>query len=337
MRAAIFHEPGKPLTIESVPDPVPGSGEVIIEVNSCAICGSDLHMTQYPGLLPSGSILGHEFVGTVVDANGTGLAVGTRATAIPLFACWNCDDCRNGHFAHCGQLRIVGVGGTPGAFAGYVSVAANVVRPLPTGIRFDEGALIEPLAVGHHAVAHAGSLAGKSVLIMGAGQVGAAVTLFAAERGARHVIVSEPAAGRRERALAVGATAVIDPTLADVGAQFAKLTGDSPDVVFECVGIPGMIATAVSSVRRRGQVVVVGACFLEDQFRPMAALGKEVVLRFSSAYSTQDFDSVIDAFAHERIRPAPLITARIGLDAMPDMFERLRQPSDECLVIVELG
>jgi len=334
MRAALFQGAGKPLTIDHVPAPVRTGDSVILEVAFCGICGSDLHVTE-TGHLKPGAILGHEFAGTVVETAANGPAIGTRVTALPYRACMACEECADGAYAHCGQLTFVGIG-LPGAFAEYVAVPQHFIQALPAGVGFDLGALVEPLAVAHHAVALAGSIRGADILILGGGPIGAAVTLFAAMQGARHILVSEPTAHRRGLCRQLGATACADPGQESIGERFAAMAGRAPDVVFECAGIAGLLKQAIDLVRHRGRVVIAGVVFGEDRFLPVTALSKEVTLRFSSAYTVRDFAAVIEAIERRRIAPAPMLTERIPLETLPASFEALRKPSKQCKVLVDL-
>jgi (R,R)-butanediol dehydrogenase/meso-butanediol dehydrogenase/diacetyl reductase len=133
----------------------------------------------------------------------------------------------------------------------------------------------------------------------------------------------------------LGAHAVLDPGSEDVAQSFLDVCGSPPDVVFECVGLPGLIMQAVDLVRSMGRVVVAGACFGSDVMMPMTALRKELSIFFSSAYEDDDFDAVIDNLARERIAPQPLITHSVALQELPQAFEALRIPADQCKVLVE--
>ncbi len=338
MRAAIFHEAGTPLSIESVADPTPAPDQVILEVANAGICGSDLHITQYPGILPSGTILGHEFAGTIaaLGAAVTGAwKVGDRVTALPLNACNNCEACDSHLPALCTQNLFTGTHlSAPGAYAQYVSARGTMLQRLPEGVSFEEGAMVEPLAVAHHIVDIAQLPPAASVLIIGAGPIGVAVALFARAAGARHVVVSERAAGRRQQAAEVGATATIDPNAEDVAAAFARHAGRRPQVVFECVGVPGILRQAVDLVGLRGIVVVAGVVMQEDTFAPVAALAKEVTIRFGQCYTERDFEAVIDAIAGGKVNPRPIHTSTVTLDELPTAFEGLRQPSSQCKVLI---
>ena len=210
-----------------------------------------------------------------------------------------------------------------------------MLQRLPTGVGFDEGAMVEPLAVAHHAVAMAELGTADDVLVVGAGPIGVAVALFARLAGARNVVVSERFADRRALAIAAGATATIDPGAGPVAPAFAALAGRAPPVVFECVGVPGLIQQCIDVAGIRGRVVVAGACFQDDSIKPVAALGKEVSLRFSQCYTERDFEAVIAAIAAGRADPEPLHTRTIGFDALPAAFDALRKPSADCKILID--
>jgi (R,R)-butanediol dehydrogenase/meso-butanediol dehydrogenase/diacetyl reductase len=334
MRAALFQGAGKPLVIGHAPAPEQTSGNVILEVAFCGICGSDLHVTE-AGYIKPGTILGHEFAGTVVETAANGPAIGTRVTALPYQACMRCEECADGAYAHCAHLTFIGIG-LPGAFAEYVAVPRHFIQTLPAGVSFELGALVEPLAVAHHAVAMAGSIRGADILILGGGPIGAAATVFAAMNGARHIMVSEPSPHRRALCRQLGATAGVDPLNETIGERFATLAGRAPDVIIDCTGIAGLLKQAIDLVRHRGRVVVAGVVFGEDRFLPMKAIAKEVTLRFSSAYTVRDFAAVIEAIERHVIAPEPMLTDRIGLADLPAMFEALRKPSGQCKVLVDM-
>jgi (R,R)-butanediol dehydrogenase/meso-butanediol dehydrogenase/diacetyl reductase len=338
MRAAVFQGVGQKLAICEVPDPTPAPDQIILSVAYAGICGSDLHMTESPHM-PAGLILGHEFSGEIsaIGADVRGHKVGDRVTALPLNACRQCTACDEGLPALCPSNLFLGCSlEAPGAYAQYLSVRSDMVQPLPAGVSYEEGALVEPLAVGHHVVSLANIPRGGAVLILGAGPIGAAAALFARHAGAAHVVVSEPSTLRREQALQMGATAVIDPTQQDVASAYAAATGEAqPRFILECVGIKGMLQQAVTLAGVRGKIVVAGVLFADDQFSPIVAMGKEVSILYSQAYQERDFESVIRALASREIHPQPMHTATVTLDELPDRFERLRQPSGDAKVLIK--
>jgi (R,R)-butanediol dehydrogenase/meso-butanediol dehydrogenase/diacetyl reductase len=337
MRAALFQAAGKPLLIERIADPQPRPDQVLIEVHHAGICGSDLHMSEY-GAVPEGTIFGHEFAGTVVGmgaAAGRQWRLGDRVTAMPLQACDDCDACGAGLPALCRSGRFTGASlEYPGAYAEYVGARASMVQRLPPGVSFACGAMVEPLAVAHHAVELAGPTRGMNVLVIGAGPIGAGVALFARHAGARHVIVSERSPQRRDIALALGATAVIDPLTEDLAARFTAISGTSPQIVFECVGAAGLLQQAIDLTGVRGRVLVAGVCFAPDRIVPLTALMKEVSVQFSQCYTEANFSAVIEAIAAGHLQPEPMHTHTVGFAQLPATFESLRANPQACKILI---
>ena len=340
MRAAVFKEMSKPLVIETVSDPVPTAHDIILKVKNCGICGSDLHMTEPTSTMPLalGSVMGHEFAGEVIEV---GSAVkhlwkpGDRLAGFPVICCGDHTPCINfGLRGSCAKMLSVGLGAAPGAYAEFVRIGANSGYKLPQSVSFREGAMVEPLAVGLHAVDMARMPRGATVLIIGAGPVGLATMLWAKFLGARHVIVSEKAEVRRQMAAKFGATAAIDPGEPLV-AQVQKIAGKAPDVIFECVGVPGLLNTTMMEAPRGGRIVVAGVCQQPDTILPLMGIVKELEIQFVLGYRPDDFDYVIAMIAGDRIEVGHMVTDIVDLDALPAAFEALRRPSHQCKVMLE--
>ena len=337
MRAAVFVGPGEPLRIEDRQRPDAGPGEVVVCVAYCGICGSDLHATEAnPVPLPAGVVLGHEFSGTVVESQSADWQVGDRAIGVPLQPCDEClpiGACKDGLGILCPKGVIVGLSlKAPGGYAEYVKVTARHAMRVPDGLDLRQAALTEPLAVGAHAVRAAGALLGARVLVLGAGPIGLAVTIFAKMSGARDVVVSEPDPVRRARAEKFGATATLDAS--SPGADFQRLTNGRAEVIFECVGIRGLLATCLDAAAIHGRVVVVGVNRGEDSLSPRIGIRKELNMRFVLGYVREDFSFVLDMLAAGRIDADALITGVIGLDALPAMFEGLRTPNPHAKILI---
>ena len=340
MRAAVFKEVSKPLVIEMLEDPTPRPTEIIIKVKNCGICGSDLHMTEKTSImpLPSGSVMGHEFAGEVLEV---GSAVkhlwkpGDRLAGFPVICCGDATPCLiwSGR-GLCSKMTPVGLGQAPGAYAEYVRIGASNGYKLPDSVSFREGAMVEPLAVGLHAVDMAKMPRGATVLVIGAGPVGLAVMLWAKFLGARHVIVSEKAPVRQEMAARFGATDCIDPSQ-PLTAQVEKIAGKGPDIIFECVGVPGLLMNAMAEAPRGGRIVVAGVCQQPDTIMPLMGIMKELELQFVLGYRPADFDYVIAMIAADRIDVGHMITDIVTLDTLPNAFEALRKPSHQCKVMLE--
>lgn len=342
MKAAVFRGLGQPLAIAEVPDPVPGPGELVLKVKACGICGSDLHATDAGAFLQApGTILGHEFAGEVVASGDPAWRVGERATAVPVNACEACrpsGECRDGLGILCPANRITGLHlSVPGAYAEYVKVGAKQAVRLPDSVSWEEGAMVEPLAVGLHAVERAELGIGDRVLVIGAGPIGLSVAGFARARGAGAVVVSEKAPARRAAAADFGATATIDPASEEVAGAFAAAAGGPPDIVFDCVGVPGLIATAIGLVRPRGTIVVVGVCMKDDSFLPLMGILKEVRLQFILGYVQADFAKVLAFLGQGRIPAKRMLTDTVGFNALPAAFEALRSPSGQIKVMIRPG
>jgi (R,R)-butanediol dehydrogenase/meso-butanediol dehydrogenase/diacetyl reductase len=341
MRAAIFQEMSKPLVITDAPDPTPGPHDVLLRVKNCGICGSDLHMTEPTSIMPLalGSIMGHEFAGEIVEVGSAAKSqwkAGDRVAGFPYICCGDASPCTNfrGGAAVCAKGISIGLGASPGAYAEYVRIGASGAFRLPDSVSFREGALVEPLAVGLHAVDMAKMERGATVLVIGAGPVGLAVMLWAKFLGARHVIVSERAEVRRAMAAKFGATDAIDPSQ-PLTPQVEKIAGKGADIIFECVGAPGMIGAAMMEAPRNARIVVAGVCQQPDTIMPLIGIMKEINLQFVLGYRPADFDFVIGMIATDRIDVSHMITDIVTLDDLPPAFEALRKPSHQCKVMLE--
>jgi 2-desacetyl-2-hydroxyethyl bacteriochlorophyllide A dehydrogenase len=327
MRAAVFHRPGEQLTIEDRQTPVARPGDIVMKVAYCGICGSDLHATEPgPTSLETGTVLGHEFSGVVTESASADFQPGDRVIGLPLQECDECrpsgQGCRDRLGILCSRNRIIGLGAAvPGAYAEYLRMPAHHALKIPNGLNLKHAALTEPLAVGAHVVRAAGNLLGARVLVIGAGPIGLAVTLLAQLAGAREVVVSEIAPGRRAKAASIGATVVEKPGPAEI--------------IFECVGVPGLLRQCIDLAPLHGQIIVVGVCRGEDQIFPRVALRKELSIRFVLGYTRDEFAMVLHLLASGRIDPEPLITGVIGLDETPAMFEALRKPGDHAKVLID--
>ena len=331
MRAAVFRALDLPLSMEDVADPCPAANEVVIRVGRCGICGSDLHMTREPafGVAP-GTVLGHEFAGEIVEVGSSaeGLKPGDPVAVAPIRGCGYCPPACNGEPAWCTQMSLQG-----GGYAQYALATDRQCLKLPATTSTEEGALVEPLAVALHGVALSGLKAGDRVLIMGAGPIGLAVAYWARRHGATRVAVSDLSPFQSKLAVQVGATAFVQST-GDVVAQVNAALGGAPDVVFECVGRPGVLAEALEHVRPRGNIVILGLCTAADSFVPFRAVSKEVKFITSAFFNLREYQTALDTLDGGRSAARLLITDTVPLTRLPVVFENLRQRTSQCKVMV---
>ena len=331
MKAAVFKAIGKPLVIEDVSEPVPAQDEVLVRVARCGICGSDLHMTEDPVFgVESETVLGHEYAGEVVEtgAEVTSLQAGDLVTVSPLRGCGRCPACLAGRPAWCDSMRL-----QSGGYAEFSTVTERQCVKLPAAMNLEDGALAEPLAVALHGVMQAALQPGARVLVLGAGPIGLGTAFWARRFGAGGVVVCDLDRWQEERALGMGATAFLTRT-EDLQTQVVEHLGAAPDIVFECVGRPGVIAQAIEHVRIRGTVVVLGLCTLPDTFVPFTAVAKEIRLQMSAFFDFSEFCTSVDVLEADAAQPHALITDVVSLGETPQAFERLRRRTTQCKVLI---
>ena len=331
MTAVTFQALHAPLAFETLPDPTPGEGQVVVKVGRCGICGSDLHMTEDAAYgCQHGDVLGHEFAGEVValGRKAEGLKTGDLVSVIPLKSCGNCEHCRKGEVQWCESFGLQG-----GGYAEYALTRPNQCVKLPADVSLADGAIIEPLAVALHGVNLSGLRKGDKVLVLGAGPIGLAVAFWVHRMGAAKVAVQDVAEFQKSRALEMGADVfVVDP--ADPIGSAERALGGKADVVFECVGVPGLIAQGVEQVRPRGTILLLGLCTRPDTFNSFAMLSKEVRLVTSAFFTVPEYRASLDALAEGAIEPRLLVTDTISLADTPGVFESLKHRTRQCKVLI---
>jgi threonine dehydrogenase-like Zn-dependent dehydrogenase len=334
MKTAVFKTAGQPLLIETQPDPAPLPGEVVIKVARCGVCGSDIERTEIAlgeMAYASGSIPGHEFSGEVValGADVTRVKIGDRVAPIPVTGCGACAECLTGQPLWCAKMRTGGE-----AFAQYAVAGQHECLKLPEGVSFAQGALIEPLAVGLHGAVLAGLTPRARVLVIGAGPIALAATFWARRLGAGPVAVAAKTTRRRALAMRMGATSFLTAS-DDLAGQAAAALSGPPDVVFEVVGGPGMIAVAANCVRPRGTIIVLGACWVPDPWTPISGLFKEARIQFSMMYGMRDYELVGDVLQAGAPDLDAMITDTVSFDRFPAAFEALRTRTNQCKLMLD--
>ncbi len=323
------------LTEAEIGDPSPDPGDVVVEVAYCGICGSDLHMLPSPAISP-GTVMGHEFSGRIaaVGDGVEGWSEGDRVAVIPMDPCGECPNCLAGNEHLCMQapLRGHGLGGRPGAYAERVTAPASSLVALPDALSDEQGALVEPLAVGVHAVAIAGADPADPAVVLGAGPIGVMTALAARAAGCERLVVVEPGERRRERIEALGFDAL--PLEGVHEAVVAALGGELPAVVWECAGHPDAVGLGLELVRGAGAIVAVGVLEEPVPINQLLLILKEARILGAFAYRRADFEKAVELLEGGAIPADELITEVVPLGRAQELFDELRRPGTEQLKVL---
>ena len=320
------------LALVDLPVPAPGPGEVRLRVKACGICGSDLHgMDGSSGRRIPPIVMGHEASGAV-DATGEGVTAwkaGDRVTFDSTVWCGECDYCREGRVNLCDSRQVVGVSCAEfkrdGAFAEYVTVPQRILHRLPDSLSFAEAAFAEPVGVALHAVRRAGDVSGTTVLVVGAGLIGLLVIQALKRAGAAKVIAVDLDEGRLKLAQ-------------ELGADECHLSANAPallvDIAMEVVGAAPTVDLAVRSVRKGGQVVLVG------NLSPYVPLPLQLVVTreldvLGSCAIAGEYPDALEAIASGSIRVKPLISAAVALEQGAEAFVKAKAPGALKVLVVD--
>lgn len=342
MRAAVLRE-GRIVLRDDVPEPWPEAGQVLVRVRACGICGSDLHFAKHGARLlelgrqmkgmpatTAGEVdlgrdvyMGHELSAEVVDAgpDTSTFPPGTLVTSIPVLA---------------GATGIQPVAYSNTVLGGYgeqMLLSAPLLVEVPNGLDPCHAALTEPMAVGLHAVNRSGIAAGEGAVVLGCGPIGIAVIAALHLRGAEPIVAADLSAGRRALAARMGATTVVDPAREGALDAYAGAAHGAP-VVFEAVGVPGMIDEAMRDAAPQTRIVVVGVCMAPDRITPFFGIAKELAVQFVLGYDPVEFTTSLRHLAEGEIDVQPLVTGRVGLDGVGSAFEELADPGSHCKIVV---
>ncbi|OBH21578.1 zinc-binding dehydrogenase [Mycobacterium sp. E3247] len=335
MRAAVLRD-GRMVYRDDVPDRVPETGQVLVSVRACGICGSDLHFAAHGAHVLEMServaggaggmhvdldhdvFMGHEFSAEVLEA-GPGTEThppGTLVTSLPVL------------LSAKGVEPIVYSNSTIGGYAERMLLSSALLLPVPNGLDFKHAALTEPMAVGLHAVNKSNVTPGETALVIGCGPIGIAIIAALRARGVENIVASDFSPKRRELASAMGAHRTLD------AAQGSPFDSVKPAVVFEAVGVPGIIDDVLLRARPGTRLVVAGVCMQPDTVHPFFAIAKEINVQFVLAYTPEEFTDSLRALAEGDIDVSPLITGEVGLDGVGEAFDELADPERHCKVLV---
>jgi threonine dehydrogenase-like Zn-dependent dehydrogenase len=370
---------GGKLDVIDVAAPRPADGQLVLDVQRCGICGSDLHAKDhadeledvlaalsYPDFMRGDTpvVMGHEFCGEVAE-RGRRVAkefkVGTAVVSFPLV--------RAGGGVHLTGLSPL----APGAYADQVLAEASMSFIVPNGLSVDIAALTEPMTVALHAIRRSEIGKRDVAIVIGCGPIGLAVICHLKARGVHTIVASDFSTARRALASRCGADVVIDPAVdspyaaasskgfvTEAPALYERGVGSmeklrrlpgwshvyravdalgaaSPKrpVIFECVGVPGVIDGIIGAAPLNSRVVVVGVCMGDDKLRPALANGKEIDLRFVFGSTPLEFRDTLHMLADGKLDPAPLITGTVGLDGVASAFEALGDPETHAKILID--
>jgi len=357
MRAAVMRN--KKLVVDDIATPAPGPGEALVKTLACGICGSDLHALKHAERLVEGAkrsggpfvidlnrdiVMGHEFCAEVVDYGPSSkrrFKAGTRVAAMPILI-------------RASGIETVGYSNeNPGGYGEYMRLTEGLLLEVPNGLSTERAALTEPLAVGYHAVEKARLGPDDAPLVIGCGPVGLAVITALKLKGVHPIVAADFSPRRRQLAQQMGADVVIDPkekSPHDGWRAMAAYSDPSkapqlppwlpgpalrPAVIFECVGVPGVIDSIMTAAPANARVVVVGVCMERDSFEPMFGINKELNLQFVLGYNAEEFATTLHNLAEGKVIGDPLITGKVGVEGVAQAFADLASLEKHAKIIVE--
>ena len=337
MKAAVLTAPYQ-IHLQEIETPQLGPRDVLIKVRCVGVCGSDVH--SYKGTHPFRKppvILGHEMAGEVAEvAEDVSLfKKGDRVTAEPQTYCHQCFSCYEGHYNLCNNKRLLGTTTWPGAFAEYVAVPEDKLYLLPHGLGFEEGALVEPLAVGVRAAQMARIRLGDSVLVMGSGTIGLATLVALREAGATRIIATDVEDFNLAKAKELGAWTTVNVRRESLGEKVKEWTeGEGVDAAVIAVGVPSLIDESLNLVRKRGRLVLVAIFDDKAVIDPFKITFTEVEVVGSWVYSAREFQAAIDLMSQKRIEASSLITHRWPIDRVGQALDLVHKRSENVLKVL---
>lgn len=332
------------LVVEEVPEPELGPGDALVGVRACGICGSDLHTLDHADSLLEMAeltdapttfdpqrdfVMGHEFSAEVLE-------LGPGTDGVPVAP---------GDVVVCLPVALTATGVEPigfsnvynGGYAERMRLTAGMCMKVPNGLDARRAALTEPMAVGAHAVNLSNIGAKEGALVLGCGPIGLAVIAALRARGIETVVAADFSARRRAIAAAMGAVEVVDPARERAVDAWRRVGGARPVVVFEAIGVPGILDRAMRDAPSRTRIVVVGVCMETDHILPLVGVVKELAVQFCFGYDPIEFADTLRRIAEGEVDVTPMITGVVGVEGVPDAFTALAHPDEQVKILVEPG
>ena len=340
MRQAIMTNPGA-IEIQDVPElRAVQENEVKLRIKKIGVCGSDIHV--YHGKHPFTSypvVQGHEYSGEVVEIGEAVkmVKVGDKATARPQRVCGKCPPCLRGDYNICNHLKVEGFQ-APGTAQDYFILPQDRIIKLPDSLTYEQGAMVEPAAVGAHSTARAGNLEGKNVVVTGAGPIGNLVAQFAKARGAAKVLITDISAFRLKKAKECDIEFTANAKEENLGDASKRVFGeDGFDIAFECAGVEIALDQAVQEVNKGGRIIVV-AVYGDRPKVDMAIVGdRELSLIGTLMYKQEDYVEAVSLIEKGKIKTEPLFTGHFPFDKYLEAYKYIDEQGDKTLkVIIDL-
>ncbi|WP_332698316.1 NAD(P)-dependent alcohol dehydrogenase [Halalkalibacter lacteus] len=339
MDAAVMDRPLS-INIKKVSVPEPKEDEVLVKIHCIGICGSDVHYYEHGKIgryeVKEPIILGHELSGEVVEIGKdvTNVSVGNRVAIEPGVTCGRCDYCKSGRYNLCPDVVFMATPPVDGAFAEYITIRSDFVFTLPDEISFEEGALLEPLSVGIHAMKRGKVGPGDRIFISGLGPIGLLTIEAAKMVGVTEIYASDVVPLRREKALEMGATAVFDPTQSNIQKELLKVCSEGVSVVVETSGNQYAISETVKIVNRGGRVVLVGLPLVSDiPFDVPHLIDSEIdivgIFRYANTYPI-----AISALQKSKSKLEEVITHKFALKDTKEAVELARTEKDKSIKVM---
>lgn len=325
------------IEFREAPDPVPQAGEVVVRMRRIGVCGSDIHVwhgkhpfTSYP------VTQGHEVSGEIaaIGAGVTDFSLGEKVTIEPQVVCGTCHPCRHGKYNLCESLKVMGFQ-TTGAASEYFAVDAKKVTKLPPAMDFDQGAMLEPLAVAVHAVRRFPDLKDAKVAVLGAGPIGILVAQAAKGLGAASVLITDVSDIRLAKARECGADFAVNTKNEDFGAAMVKAFGpDKADVIYDCAGNDITMGQAIAHARK-GSTIILVAVFAGLAKVDLAVLNDhELDLNTTMMYRHEDYLGAIDLVNTGKVRLAPLVSKHFAFKDYAEAYRYIDANRESTMKVI---
>ena len=337
MLQAVLEQPQK-VVFHDIPRPSAGAGQILIKVKEIGVCGSDIH--AYYGKHPYIScpiVQGHEFSGQVLEVGPgvKGFRQGSDVTVMPQIVCGQCHPCRHGNYHICNSLKVIGCQ-VAGAAQEFFAVDAKLALPLPRGMSYDLGAMIEPAAVGAHALSRLGSdVKGMNILVLGAGPIGNLAAQTARGLGARSVMITDVSDFRLDIARRCGIQGCVNPAKESLDEAIVKhFGGDRADAILECVGAQATVEQAISLSRKGTDIVIVGVFAQKPSIDIGLVQDRELRLTGTLMYREPDYRTAIRLLQSRAIDAAPLITHRFAFRDYAAAYLHIERNRDSTMKVL---